>query len=74
MVAISFAFNDFNLVMDSFQSSGMDWIITSGWFMARAKAHHSSIALLTHVLGLIGPNVLELVFKNQDGINDSVQS
>ena len=50
MVAISFAFNDFNLVMGSFQSSSMDWIITSGGFMARAKAHPSSIALLTHGL------------------------
>jgi hypothetical protein len=50
MVAIRFAFNDFNLFMDSFQFSGMDWIITSGGFMARAKAHPSSIALLTHGL------------------------
>ena len=74
MVAISFAFNDFDLIIDFFQFSVMDWIITSGGFKPPGQSTPLINSFVDPRTGLIGPNVLESVIKNQDGVNDSVQS
>lgn len=92
MVAISFAFNDLDFVIDPFQCSGMNWVVTvvknpiAITAKHLGKLHHFRViqgsgqstpfinGLIGPCPGLIRPDVFDLIFLDQDGINDSVQS